>query len=252
MSDTTAVIVAAGRGVRMGPRGKLTPKGLIEIGGHRLVERSVGLLHAAGVGRVRIVTGHLNEQYEAAFAGRAGVELVHNPHFAETGSLRSLMTGIEGLAGNLIILESDIVYEARALDPMVLGDSALLISGETRATDEVYIWGRSGEGRRPAFVTMSKDKNHLGEPHIGELVGITSVSGGNVPVLLDAVQSLLAEDPRSDYEPGIIRMAQAVELPCHLISDLAWMEIDDEAMLSRAREKVWPRIEANDAMRLAG
>ena len=44
MKDFTAIIVAAGMGVRMGPRGRLMPKGLIEVGGSPMVAQSLDTL----------------------------------------------------------------------------------------------------------------------------------------------------------------------------------------------------------------
>ena len=60
MAEFTALIVAAGRGVRMGARGQLTPKGMIALDGLPLVRASVMHLASRGIDRVRIVTGHLS------------------------------------------------------------------------------------------------------------------------------------------------------------------------------------------------
>ncbi len=115
MADLSALILAAGRGVRMGPRGRLTPKGLLEINGVPLVARSVALLQARGIEAVRIVTGHLDDQYRAAFEGHAGVELIHNSLYDQTGSLQSLMTGLEGLDGHVVLLDFERAMEEGAL-----------------------------------------------------------------------------------------------------------------------------------------
>ena len=64
MAVTQALILAAGRGVRMGPRGQSIPKGFIEVGGQTLVARSLARLARAGVRDVIIVTGHLADFYE--------------------------------------------------------------------------------------------------------------------------------------------------------------------------------------------
>lgn len=248
MVASTAVIMAAGRGVRMGPRGELTPKGLLDLGGVRLVERSVDLLTKAGFTSIRIVTGHLSEQYQSMFGATENVELLHNPSYAETGSLHSMLIGLDGLedlGGGVVLLESDVVYEARALDPVATGETAIVLSGTTNATDEVYVWGTS-DGARPRFETMSKDPDFRPETHVGELVGITGISATDFPALMDAAQTRFTEDRTSDYEPGIIKMAQAITLPCHLIEDLAWSEIDDEPMLAHAKVDIWPVILERD------
>ncbi len=246
-SDLDAVILAAGRGMRMGPLGKLTPKGLFSIGGERLVERSVRLLKERGIKRVRIVTGHLGDQYEALFGQVAGVELIHNPEYAQAGSLRSMMVGLEGLNGPVALLESDLIYERRALASLGPDQTLIMVSGETKATDEVYVWAQDQGGAHQRFVEMSKDITCRAEPHHGELAGVTCFSAESVAQLKTHAEAQFAASPASDYELAVVNFAQETPLACHKIDDLAWAEMDDETMYARARDVVWPRIQANDA-----
>ncbi|WP_175483219.1 NTP transferase domain-containing protein [Salinihabitans flavidus] len=248
MADFNALIIAAGRGMRMGARGREHPKGFLQIEGRRIIERSVGMLRAHGVGHIRIVTGHLADQYEALFAGVGDVECLHNPLYAETGSLRSMLTGLEGLEGPVVIVESDLVYERRALAPVTPGETVLVISGETKATDEQFVWVRDTGGPMPAFEEMSKNRHARPEPHFGEHTGITGFSAEMAERLRQVARQVLSEDPKSEYEPSLVRLAQEADLPCCLIEDLAWAEIDDEAMYERALKTVWPRIVENDAV----
>ncbi len=249
MSEVSALIVAAGRGIRMGPRGEMTPKGLLEIDGTALVARSVRLLKDSGVKHIRIVTGHLAEQYEAAFGDMAGVDLVHNPDFATTGSARSMMTGLADMKGPILLLESDLVYEAAALASLHEGESCILVSGETKAGDEVYIWTREGAGGRPVFDMMSKDRTAVDTDHFGELVGISRFTAADTERLKSAAQVVLEEDPKTDYEATVIHMAKTQDIPCRKIEDLAWSEIDSEDMYAHALEDVWPRIVERDGAR---
>ena len=138
-----ALILAAGRGVRMGPRGQNIPKGFIEVGGEFLVARSLSLLARAGIRDVTIVTGHLAERYDE-LPTLAGLQVttLHNPLFAEKGSFESLRVGLSAMRGPFLLLESDIIYEPRALDTVLASghDSVILTSGPTGAGDEVYVW----------------------------------------------------------------------------------------------------------------
>ncbi len=246
MTDLSALILAAGLGVRMGPRGELTPKGLLKIEGVPLVRRSVELLRKHGLKHIRIVTGHLNEQYEAEFADDADVELIHNPDYDHTGSLKSLLTGLNGVDGNLVVLESDVIYEARALSPVQSGATRIVLSGETNATDEVYVWVRDGAADVPAFDFMSKKIGARPETHFGELVGITCFSAENTRALKAAGQGVAAQNPKADYEDAVIALSEGTDIEAVLLQDLAWTEIDDETMFARALSVVWPAIEARE------
>lgn len=87
----TAVVLAAGRSLRMGAQNKL----VVDVLGTPMIARVVDALLASSVERVVVVTGHEQERVEAALAGRA-VSFVHNPDYA-TGMSTSLRAGIRAL-----------------------------------------------------------------------------------------------------------------------------------------------------------
>jgi molybdenum cofactor cytidylyltransferase len=83
-----AVVLAAGRSMRMGGPNKL----LAEIGGKPLVRIAAEQALASRADPVIVVTGHERERVESALSGLQ-VRLVHNPDFA-TGLGSSLRSGI--------------------------------------------------------------------------------------------------------------------------------------------------------------
>jgi choline kinase len=226
----TAVILAAGRGTRLGRLGAEIPKGFLKLGGRPIIEQSLDELVAAGVQRVVLVTGHLARFYEdlAEKRGRL-VEIVHNPRYAELGSFCSLQVALEHAAGvgPLLLLESDLVYEPCALDEVLADphEDVILLSGPTGSRDEVWV-ETDGEGR---LVAMSKDPAALGGPAAGELVGITRISPGLAAVL----RSL---PPHGEYETGgLVDASKRWPIYCRRVDGLAWAEIDDKKHLERAR-----------------
>lgn len=72
-----AVLLAAGRGTRLGDLTRETPKPLLEVGGEPIIVRILRGLAAAGVQDVTVVTGHLAQALEAALGdgGRWGLTL---------------------------------------------------------------------------------------------------------------------------------------------------------------------------------
>ena len=59
-----AIILAAGFGMRMVPINTETPKGLLEIKGERLIERTIRQLHEVGITEIYVVVGFMKEQYD--------------------------------------------------------------------------------------------------------------------------------------------------------------------------------------------
>jgi choline kinase len=235
-----AVILAAGRGIRLGARGRQTPKGFIHTPAGTLIERSIEVLREAGIERVVIVTGHLSGHY-SDLAGRLGdwVTLVHNPAYARSGSLVSLIS-VGPLDEPYLLVESDLLYERRA--PRLLIESTrpdvLLASGATGSGDEVYVGIDAGH-----LVDLTKQRSRLLGTYAGELVGLTRVSPAlHARILAEAVH-LMARTRHVEYEEALVAVARHHPLAVHVVDDLVWAEIDDANHLTRALATVVPRLD---------
>lgn len=224
----------------MGPRGQSIPKGLIEVGGQTLIARSLTLLARAGIRDVAIVTGHLSEQY-AEVRPPEGLRLtrVFNPQYAERGSFESLRIGLGAIEPPFLLLESDLIYEPRALAAIMAdpGENIVLTSGPTGAGDEVYVWA-DGEAPANSLRDMSKARTAYADEPFGELAGILKVSGK----LAHRLRQPDAETPGGDYESAIVAATRMTPMQCLRVDDLIWGEIDNEEMLARVERQLWPRL----------
>jgi len=236
----TAVILAAGLGSRL--RGvRSGPKGLLELGGATLLGRMLAAVHAAGVRDVVLVTGHEAEQFDAFLARHAPtVRRVHNPDYARTGSMHSLWLARDRVPGDLLLLESDLLFEPRAI--MALLDSrepdAVLLSGTTGQGDEVHALG---EGSRLRALTKKKP---AGEVSLGEFVGITRLSAASFAALCGHYETAVTFPSNYQYDDGLTALAATRRIGTAAVPDLCWAEIDDAAQLERARRVVLPRLDA--------
>ena len=245
-----AVILAAGLGTRLGGESQARPKGFITIGDRPIVEESVERLASAGIEDVVIVTGHHAEHYEALARRRAGpIRIVHNPHYAQSGSMYSLWCARELVTGPFLLLESDLVYEPRALATLLDGDveDAILTSGATGAGDEVWVESRDGR-----LIGMSKDRATLGDGDLAELVGITRVSTDLFEIMRTIAENTFARTLRFDYETGCLAAAgRQRAIACPLVPDLVWGEIDLPSHLERVRRTIHPEVVRRQAAAVA-
>jgi 2-aminoethylphosphonate-pyruvate transaminase len=240
VSVRRAIILAAGIGARLRPVIEDRPKGLIDIGGETLVGRSVRLLRDAGVSSIGIVVGHRAGDYERFADGQTDMHLLPNAAYASSGSMASLAIGLADVDEDVFVLESDIAYERRALDTLLHAPpDATLMSGPTRAGDEVWVHAPGG-----ALRAMSKTPADL--PSIdGEFVGISRLSPAGCAAMRDAYARFERAHGhgRMDYETGaLVEVASRLPVAAILVSDLLWGEIDDERHLARIRADVWPRL----------
>lgn len=241
MEIHTAVIMAAGMGLRLKELGRAVPKGFLQLGDRPIIEESIEKLRRCGIRRVVIITGHLSEYY-LRLRERYGpqVKTVHNPFYAESGSMYSLYCARELIDGDFLLLESDLIYESRALEAVLSfpKDNVVLLSGPTDAGDEVYV-----ETRGETILAMSKNKAKLGEAVAGELVGISKISQPLFQIMLQKATSMFERSLKVDYETDAL-VAASKDYPVYytVVPDLCWSEIDDENHLLRAKQKIYPAI----------
>ena len=234
-------------GVRLKELGERTPKGFLRLGERPIVVESVERLVAEGIERIVIATGHHAELYEELARSRPElVTTVHNPRYADSGSLYSLWCARGEIAGDCLLLESDLIYERRALREALDHPSpdVLLVSEPTGARDEVWVETRDG-----TLVDMSKDRAALGPSIAGELVGITKLSQPFFREMLAVGERLFRETLKVDYElEGLVQAARKRPLTIHVVPGLVWAEIDDLHHLERARQIVYPELLRRDAL----
>jgi NDP-sugar pyrophosphorylase family protein len=109
-----AVLLAAGRGSRMGRLTANTPKPLLPLCGRPIVEHILTGLHAAGVDRAVIVTGYLGEQIEARLGdgGSLGMSIAYRRQEQPTGTAKALLLARDLLDGQPFVLSwGDIVID---------------------------------------------------------------------------------------------------------------------------------------------
>jgi 2-aminoethylphosphonate-pyruvate transaminase len=236
-----AVILAAGMGERLEALGKSIPKGFLRLGKRPIIEESIDNLLDVGIDKIIIVTGHHFEYYERLRDSYSGIiETVYNSLYAESGSMYSLYCAKDRLMEDFLLLESDIVYEARAVSKLLQfpADNAVLLSGPTLSGDEVYV---SAKGKR--IVGLSKDADKFNAFKAGELVGITKVSRLLFKEMIAEAEIQFGRTLQVAYETDCLS-AVAARFPLYhcLVPDLIWSEIDTPSDMQHTHETVYPAI----------
>lgn len=110
------IIVAAGRGKRMGHLTDHNPKCMITFCGRPLIEWQLAALHATGLTDITIVGGYMASRIEAP-----GVRQVTNPEWETTNMVYSLMcTRDVFLSGApVVVTYADLLYQPRLLTALL-------------------------------------------------------------------------------------------------------------------------------------
>ena len=154
--------------------------------------------------------------------------------------MHSLYCALPLVDGPFLLLESDLIYEQRALTVLLNGSpEAILLAGPSNAGDEVWVVTENSHLRN-----MSKDTDALGAEPSGEMVGISRISSELSRALREyAEQEPYQEKLVMDYETGtLVHAGRHMPICCPIVPDLIWAEIDDAAHLEHARSTIYPKL----------
>jgi L-glutamine-phosphate cytidylyltransferase len=119
-----ALILAAGRGSRMGALGDVRPKCLVELAGRPLLDRQLAALRAGGARDIGIVRGYRKEMLDDP-----ALAYFDNERWSETNMVMSLACAAEWLrAGPVIVSYADIFYRGDLIRGLAGAPGALVIS----------------------------------------------------------------------------------------------------------------------------
>lgn len=123
MTNKQAVILAAGRGSRLGEHGLLKPKPLTRINNITIIDNLMQGLIACGFTRVVVVDGYLAEKLEDHLRERYAeiIELVFitNEQYHKTNNLFSLWLARDYLKDGFYLFEADIWFSHTLLRRLV-------------------------------------------------------------------------------------------------------------------------------------
>jgi len=245
---TTAVILAAGLGSRLGDRTSSAPKAFLDFQGESLIIRSIKRMEKAGINKVFIGVGYLADFFKDLGKAFPDISFLffENEQYSSTGSMYTFYCGRHVIDSDFLLFESDLLYEPYALTSL-LEDSRtdiVLASGFTSSKDEVWIEKDSND----FLIEMSKKKEDLSVVN-GELVGITKLSIDAARALFKLVEPLFENSPKMDYEAALVHLSKTRGVFVKVVEDLAWCEIDNEEHLKRAEKIVFPKILKKELIR---
>ena len=234
-----AIILAAGKGVRMGKYTEDLPKGMLNLSGKTLLERQIESLRKGGVDDIVICTGYQKETILYT-----DVRYYHNPDFASTNMVETLMCAREELNEDILIAYADIIYTPKLVRQMLHNTSSVSV-----AVDAAWrnYWELRYGNTNEDLESLTVDDGHIVElgrevdsPESIDLryIGLIQFSKGIWPTLLSLYDTKKAEqadweqsckDFRNGYMTDLLNelIKQGVKIKPS-ISEKQWLEFDTE------------------------
>ena len=242
MSAPRAIILAAGRGSRMGGLTEAAPKGLVSLGGKPLVQWQLDALHGAGVSEVAIVRGYRGELFDSFDA-----HAFKNPRWSETNMVRTLTCAAQWLReGPVLVSYADIVYPASTAAALADASGEIVVASNTRWRElwearfdnplsDAETFRTDGEGRLLEIGGRAATLDEIEGQYMG-LLRFTPGAWEGVERALEVLGADRAD--RLDMTGLISRMiADGAEVRTVWV-DGQWYEIDTESDLALARRRV--------------
>jgi choline kinase len=237
------VVLAAGRGSRLGALGDRTPKWLLRVGDCTLADLQLeGITRAPdAVASVRVVVGHGAGAIEAELAQRPeNVGVVVNPEFAELNNWWSLLRALRELPddGPVVVVNADLLADPDAVAAFLRdaaeGDAEglLAVDVEKRLTDESMKVSLSAAGTLAQIGKVGIDGA------VGEYVGMLAARGDTLRRLRVVLESFVGRSrAANEWYEGAVGRTAAEGAGWHLWAMPAggWVEIDDDLDLEQAQ-----------------
>lgn len=257
-----AIIIAAGRGRRLGPHTQEVPKCMVQVGQHPILAWQWKALSAAGIEEVVLIRGYLAEVLTSFASGLVpSISFVDNPEWQSNNVLLSLACARAALDQPVLLSYSDILFtpavaRAAAQSPAELG---LIIDRRFRdiyegrsehPLDEAEVSSLAADGS----VAKVGKRALPAEESVGEFIGLAKLGERGVALFAQLLDELIAAYRGRDGEPfqraATFRNAYLTDLLQELIDRGAaaplggvqpiwiegqWREIDTGQDLERAR-----------------
>lgn len=235
---THAVLLAAGAATRLRPLTDATPKCLLDVGGRSILSRAIATLAEHGVRRVTIVDGFQGDALRAALLAefpREWFTFVRNELWSTTNNAYSLWLARHVATEPMLLLDSDIVFDPRALARLLEAPYENRLALRTR--------GGLGEEEMKVELDAAGRVRDIGKTlpvasAAGESVGLEVFSASTANALFDVLDRRMLVERRVGewYEAAFVELVRrgAAIHPVDL-GDLACMEIDTVDDLEAAR-----------------
>jgi len=157
-----AIILAAGASTRLAPLTKNTPKCLLPIkSGKAIIDYQIEALIDNNISKVCVVVGfegekiknHLTLQY-----GKRLFRFIENPDYKTTNAIYSLWLARNELKGDLIYLNSDMLFDRRMIATLIASNKKTAVAFQKTKTDEEA--GKLNVDKNLKVTEMGKHLDH--------------------------------------------------------------------------------------------
>ena len=238
-----AIVLAAGRGARLGSITESTPKCMLTVGPRRIIDYQMQCLEALYIRDIVVVVGFMAaslRQYLSEAFPKLGFTFVENPQFATTNTAYSLWLARDEFTNDdFIYCNGDVLFHAEILRRLVYSPEKNILAITRTATGDEEVKVLLNGSR---IVAIGKDVP--AEQACGEFIGIGKFSKAIAPLFAAQLWNVV-KNPSGEmqfFEAALQRMVSSVKLSALDVTDLPSIEIDFPEDLQVAERRIIKKI----------
>jgi len=134
-----AIILAAGRGTRMGYITHDKPKCLLKVDEKTILQHQIETLNECGIESITVVVGFKADMIEDFCKKHSwNINYVYNTVYARSDNLYSLLLAREHFGDGFICLNSDVIFRTRLLEDLLRYDDGdiIVVTAQKRRYNE--------------------------------------------------------------------------------------------------------------------
>ena len=195
----SAIILAAGVGMRMVPISMSSPKALIEIKGERIIERQIRFLMEVGINDITVVVGFMKESFEYLI-DKYSVKLAVNEEYYYKNNLTSLLKVSEQL-DECYIVPGNIWCKKNPFSSSEIYSWYLV--GKSEAINSDFAVKRNGE------IKIVESEN----PGI-HMIGISYINSKDADIVRNKIKEMGSDEKNNDafWETAIIDLINSNQI----------------------------------------
>lgn len=226
-----AIILAAGRGTRLLPLTKNTPKPLLDIGeGQTIIENQLNaIIDCGNISEVIYVIGYRAEQVEAKMRAynNIPVKYLYNPFYETTNNFISIWMAIHEMTEDFVIINGDDIFKPNVLRGLLDEPNENNITLVTSKKDQYAEEDMKVTCKDSHLLKVSKDIPV--KEATGESIGMMRFVDKGVKIMLDTINSMVRdEETKNLFYLAVIQKIIDSGIPvfhCEC-SNSDWAEID--------------------------